>query len=202
MSRLERKRVIPLSVFLVFLAAGCGGDSPFGLGPGLSGLPRTLSQEEALLIGAGNDFAFRLLRETHGADPTSNLFLAPLSASMALGMTLNGASGNTYQEMRETLGFGTLSLEGINQGYRDLMDLLTELDPRVEMGVANSIWYREGFSVRGDFLDRMERYFDGLIRALDFSDPEAPGVINGWVQDQTRGRIKEIVDPPISPSTV
>jgi serine protease inhibitor len=28
--------------------------------------------------------------------PGSNLFLAPLSASMALGMTTNGASGNTF----------------------------------------------------------------------------------------------------------
>jgi serpin B len=202
MSLFECKAVIPLSVFLVCLAAACGGDSPLGPGPSLSGLPRALSQEETLLIEAGNDFSFRFLRESYEADPTSNLFLAPLSASMALGMTLNGASGNTYQEMRETLGFGTLSLEGINQGYRDLMDLLMDLDPRVEMGVGNSIWYREGFSVRDDFLDRMERYFDALVRALDFSDPEAPGVINGWVRDRTRGRIKEIVDPPISPSTV
>jgi serine protease inhibitor len=82
------------------------------------------------------------------------------------------------------------------------MDLLVELDPRVELGVGNSIWYREGYSVRGDFLDRMERYFDALVRALDFSEPEAPGVINGWVRDQTRGRIKEIVESPIDPSTV
>jgi serpin B len=202
MSRPECKGVILLSVVLVSLTAGCGDDSPLGPGTELSGLPRALSQEEALLIEAGNDFAFRFLRESHQADPTSNLFLAPLSASMALGMTLNGASANTYQEMRETLGFGSLSLEEINQGYRDLMDLLVELDPRVETGVANSIWYREGFSVGDDFLDRMERYFDALVRALDFSDPEAPGIINGWVREQTRGRIKEIVDPPISPSTV
>jgi serpin B len=202
MSRPGFKGVTPLSVLLVSLAAGCGDESPFGPGTELTGLPRALSQEEVLLIDAGNDFAFRFLQDSHRADPDSNLFLAPLSASMALGMTLNGASGNTYQEMRETLGFGALSQGEINQGYRDLMDLLMELDPRVELGVGNSIWYREGFSVRGDFLERMERYFDALVQALDFSDPEAPGVINGWVRDQTRGRIKEIVDPPIDPSTV
>jgi len=168
----------------------------------IDGLPRALSPEEAFLIEVGNDFAFRFLQEVYEEDPASNLFLAPLSASMALGMTLNGAGGNTYQEMRETLGFGTLSLEAINHGYEDLTDLLLGLDPGVEVGIGNSIWYREGFSVRADFLDRVEHSFRAMVRALDFSDPRAPGIINGWVNDETRGKIKETVDSPISGSTV
>jgi len=174
------------------------------MGPGdpIPGLPRSLSLEETLLIEAGNDFAFRFLQEVQREDPASNLFLAPLSASMALGMTLNGAGGNTYQEMRETLGFGSMSLEEINQGYRDLIDLLVQLDPRVDLGIGNSIWYREGFPVRADFVDRAERYFDAVVRELDFSDARAPGIINGWVRDQTAGKIKEIVDAPIDPATV
>ena len=54
---------------------------------------------------------------------------------MALGMTLNGASGNTYQEMRETLGFGTLSLEGINQGYRAASNLPPAIKQVVPLGI-------------------------------------------------------------------
>jgi serine protease inhibitor len=202
MRRLEAKGFIFTSILWALLGSGCGGESPAGPGSEIPGLPRALSPEESFLIEAGNDFAFRFLQEVHRGDPASNLFLAPLSASIALGMTLNGASGNTYQEMRETLGFGSMSLEGIDQGYRDLLDLLLGLDPRVEMGIGNSIWYREGFSVRADFLDRVERYFDAVVRKLDFSDPGAPGIINGWVRDQTSGKIKEIVDAPIDPSTV
>jgi serpin B len=104
--------------------------------------------------------------------------------------------------MRNTLGFGSMTLEQINQGYRDLIDLLLTLDPSVEMGIGNSIWYREGFPVRTDFLDRTRSFFDAEISALDFSDPGAADIINAWVRGETNGKIQGIVDPPIHPLTV
>jgi len=202
MTCFEARKIFTRSLLCALLASGCGTESPTGPGDPIPGLPRALSLEETLLIEAGNEFAFRFLREVQGEAPSSNLFLAPLSASMALGMTLNGAGGNTYEEMRETLGLGSMSLAEINQGYRDLIDLLVHLDPRVEVGIGNSIWYREGFPVKADFVDRVERSFDAVVRALDFSDTRAPGIINGWVRDQTAGKIQEIVDAPIDAATV
>ena len=37
---------------------------------------------------------------------------------------------------------------------------------------------------------------------MDFSDPQAPGIINRWVEDETNGRIREIIDDGIDPATV
>ncbi|MGW8265077.1 MAG: serpin family protein [Longimicrobiales bacterium] len=202
MTPVQARKIVTPSLLFTLLAAGCGTESPTGPGEPIQELPRALSLEETLLIEAGNDFAFRFLQQVQKEDPSSNLFLAPLSASMALGMTLNGAGGNTYEEMKETLGFGSMSLAEINQGYRDLIDLLVHLDPRVEMGIGNSIWYREGFVVRADFVDRAQSYFDAVVQELDFSDARAPGIINGWVRDRTGGKIEEIVDAPIPSSTV
>lgn len=184
------------------LFASCGDGSPLQPADEITELPRPLSVAEELLIDAGNDFAFRFLAQVYDEDPRSSLFLSPLSASMALGMTLNGAAGGTFDEMRSTLGFGTLSMEEINQGYRDLLDLLRGLDPTVELGIGNSIWYREGFEVRADFLGRTRDFFDAEVRALNFSDPAAVGIINGWVSDETRGKIEEIIEAPIDPATV
>lgn len=189
------------ALFLLLLS-GCGDGNPTGPGGEIPGLPRELSLQETLLVEAGNDFSFRLLQEVHDAAPDSNLFIAPLSASMALGMTLNGAGGDTYDQMRQMLGFGDMTLDEINQGYRDLLDLLLKLDPKVELGIGNSIWYRQGFPVRPDFLARVESYFDAMVRELDFADPGASDIINGWVKDETRGKIEEIVDNPVHPATV
>jgi serpin B len=184
------------------MAWACGDGSPTGPGEEITGLPRSLSLNEQTLVAAGNDFAFRLLGRLHEVAPDSNLFVAPLSASMALGMTLNGAAGTTFDEMRNTLGFGSLSQEQINQGYRDLMDLLLGLDPSVEMAIGNSIWYRQGFPVRADFLERTETYFDAVSMALNFSDPGAAQTINAWVKERTRGKIQEIVEDPIDAAVV
>jgi serpin B len=121
---------------------------------------------------------------------------------MALGMTTNGAAGNTLQEMQTALGFQGMSLDQINEGYRDLVDLLRTLDSAVELGMGNSIWYREEFPVKADFLQRTRDHFDAEVAELDFSDPGATGVINGWVSEATEGKIDEIVASPINPLTV
>lgn len=202
MQRPRGLRLIPISLIFIVLLSGCGSDSPMGPVEELPGLPRSLSPSEALLIEAGNDFAFRFMEELQESDPASNLFASPFSASMALGMTMNGAQGSTYDQMREMLGFGAISLGEINQGYRDLLELLTDLDPSVQMGVGNSIWYREGFPVRSDFLDRTRNFFDAEVREMDFSDPKAPGIINGWVREKTNGKITEIIDDGIDAATV
>ena len=52
-------------------------------------------------------------------------------ASMALGMTMNGAEGETWNQMREALGFGGLTEDEINAGYASLIQILTGLDPAV-----------------------------------------------------------------------
>ena len=202
MSRVTVRALTPLIALASVLAWACGEGSPTEPLDEIPGLPRALSLNEELLVSAGNDFAFRFLDQVYQAAPDSNLFLAPLSASMALGMTLNGAAGATFDEMRSTLGFGFMSMDQINEGYRDLIDLLLGLDSSVEMGIGNSIWYRTGFPVRTDFVQRTQSFFDAEVRALDFADPGAANIINDWVKVETRGKIEEIVEAPISPATV
>jgi len=202
MSRVTSRVLTPLIALASLLAWACGDGSPTGPVDDIPGLPRALSLNEELLVIAGNDFTFRFLDQVYRTAPDSNLFLAPLSASMALGMTLNGTAGATFDEMRSTLGFGSMSLDQINEGYRDLIDLLLTLDPSVELGIGNSIWYREGFPVRTDFVQRTESYFDAEVRALDFADPGAANIINSWVKGETRGKIEEIVEDPVDATTV
>jgi serpin B len=202
MNSRPRSAALLLAAAALVLTSGSCGDGPTSPGGKIEGLPRPLNVSEQAVVNANNRFGFDLLRELSAEDPDSNIFISPLSASMALGMTLNGAAGTTYEAMRGTLGFGDLSNEAINESYRNLIDLLTALDPRVTFGLGNSIWYREGFPVEQGFLDTTRQYFDAEIAALDFSDPASVDVINGWVSDKTNGKIEEIIDPPIHPLTV
>ncbi len=188
------------SLLLIPLAATLAtcGDS---FGP-IDELPRELSLAESKLVEADNRFAFRLFREVNAQEEEGkNVFLSPLSVGMALGMTYNGAAGTTREAMQQTLELGGMTIQEVNEAYQGLIALLKDLDPRVEFALANSIWYREGVSIVPDFLDRNQQYFAAQVAALDFSDPGTADVINGWVNDQTRGKIPHIVDPPIDPLT-
>jgi serpin B len=194
---------MPRSGFLIGLLAGgfllaCGDG---GIEP-ITELPRPLTGAESQLVAADNRFAFKLLGAVAAGESGRNVFVSPLSVGMALGMTYNGAAGATEAAMRQTLELGDLPLADINASYRSVIDLLRNLDPSVEFTIANSLWYRQGFTPAPDFLDRVVTFFDATVTALDFSDPAAAGTINQWVNDQTGGRIPEIVTPPIPELTI
>lgn len=160
--------------------------------------PRPLTNVETQVVETDNSFGLTLLRSTVDAEDNSkNVFLSPLSVSMALGMALNGARGETRTAMEATLEKQGLSSDEINDAYRGLIDLLEGLDPKVEVALANSIWYREGFPVRQAFVDTNRAHFDAEVAELDFSEPSASDRINGWVDNETQGNIPEIVPAQI-----
>jgi serpin B len=121
---------------------------------------------------------------------------------MALGMALEGAEMDTYTAMRDALRLEDLDRMQIAQSYRSLIDLLTDLDPAVTVRVGNSVWYRQGLDLEGEYVAEVERDFDAAVQGLDFADPGAARTINRWVSDATDGWIDSIVDPPIDPVTV
>jgi serpin B len=180
----------------LLLVGACGDPTA----PGFDGapavieaLPRALTGSERAVIEASNAFSMSLLREVDARDPAANVFLSGLSASMALGMTMNGAAGATWNAMRQTLRFGDLSEEEIDASYRDLIALLLTLDPRVVIGIANATFADDAFAVRQDFLDRLREFFDAEAGTLDFQDPSSIDVVNAWAAEKTHDRIKEIL---------
>jgi serpin B len=179
----------------VLVLGACGSTEPEGPPPLLTALPRALSPAELRIAEATNGFAFALLREaTREAPAGSNTFLSPLSASMALGMALNGAGGETFDAMRATLRLEGMTEREIDQGYRDLIGLFRGVDGRAEILVANSMWVREGLPLEPAFADAGREYFDAEIRTLDFGAPAAVGSINDWVAGKTNGRIPRLLD--------
>jgi serine protease inhibitor len=178
------------------------------LGPGnrteapLDRLPRALTVQEQSLIRASNSFAFDILRETIADQPSANVFLSPLSASLALGMTMNGARGETQDGMRHALGFGDADMDQVNAAYRSLIDLLLGLDSRVDMRIANAIWANRGFPVHEAFYDLTRHFFDAEAASLDFGDPASAAVMNAWIEKKTAGRISDIIPDPIPPLVV
>ncbi|HWG53608.1 MAG TPA: serpin family protein [Gemmatimonadaceae bacterium] len=174
------------------LLAACSMDST-APGP-ISALPRALTSGEQSLISASNSFAFSLLRQlNHDTPPDSNIFISPLSASMALGMTMNGAAGTTLDSMRAVLGYAGMPVSDIDESYKGLIDLLRGLDSRVDFRIANSIWYRQDIPFNQSFLDAGKQFFDAEVAAVDFSDPATIGTINDWVNTSTAGRIPVLV---------
>lgn len=154
---------------------------------------RDLTTAEQQVSSANTGFGISLLKEVLEAEDKPNVLLSPLSVSMALGMTTNGARGATWDAMRTTLGFGGMDEAAMNEAYAGLLRQLDARDPKVEFAIANSVWHEQTFPVERPFLDAAADYFDAEVRAIDFRAPSAPSTISGWVEDRTGGRIKNLI---------
>src|SRR5574341_1539011 len=187
-----RRAIIGLTICAFSGALGaCGG----GPSEPITALPRELTAGEQQLIATGNQFAFNFFREVvRQGNPDSNVFVSPLSAAMALGMTYNGARGETQTAMARTLGLDQLTTQEANEAFQSLIALLRGLDPKVDFRLANSIWYRNTFVPRPEFLDVNRQYFDAEVSGLDFTSPQAVATINSWADDNTNGKIPKVIE--------
>ena len=179
----------------VALAAGCQSPTDGGHQPQeLRALPRPLTVAEQEALAGSTEFGLALFRTVNASHRGENVVLSPLSATLALGMALNGASGATLDSMRRTLGWGTRPMPEVNDAYRGLLALLTTLDPAVQFVGSNSIWVRQEFPVLSAFSSVNQQTFAATTRMLDFDSPSAASTINAWVSQSTNGRIPTIVD--------
>lgn len=153
-----------------------------------------LTPLDKTVVEAGEIFGFKLFKEVVKEDADKNVFISPLSVSMALGMTLNGAAGQTYDDMKSTLELSGGTMQEINESYRNLNEYLTVLDSKVQTEIANSIWYRNTWTFKDTFLNDCQTYFDAEVSGLDFEDPNSISIMNDWVNNSTHGKIPEIVE--------
>lgn len=183
------KKIMQLVLISVFVFTACDlnktNDEP----------EINITEKTARLLEAENDFGFELFRLVYGAETEhENIMLSPLSVSLALAMTYNGANGETKTAMEKTLKVYGLTPDDINKSYFDLVNSLKSLDSKVLLEIANAIFYRNDFAVENNFVNTNRKYYNAEISALDFNSPQAVNTVNNWVAEKTHDKIKTILD--------
>ena len=179
-------RIAALLLVLLCLA-GCGGGGSRRLTKETAApaeVPREIPAEDAAALA---EFSLELLRRSWAGE---NALVSPLSVLSALGMTANGARGETLEQMEAVLGLPTERLNGVLAAWA--ADLPRGKDCRVEL--ANSVWVRDdgSFEADQDFLETAAGWYKAEVFASKF-DAAAVRDINSWVEKNTRGMIPEIL---------
>ena len=153
-----------------------------------------VDEKSAQLIEANNDFGLDIFREIRSESEKENIMISPLSISVALAMTYNGAEGETKKEMEEALRVAGLSTDEINASYNMLIKALQSVDDNVVLEIANAIFYADIFQVKPDFITVNKSNYDAKVESLNFGSPAAVETINNWVADKTHDKIMKIID--------
>lgn len=144
-------------------------------------------------VRAASDFGFSMLNSVAGR---GNVMISPVSLLYALGMTANGAAGETRTQMENTL-FGGIGVDEANRYFRGFADSLPDGGNGVKLTIADSIWLNQArgdFSMNAEFLAANAAYFDAGVFGVDFGREDAAGQINLWTSEKTDGMIPKLLD--------
>ncbi len=148
----------------------------------------TLTQNEDILI---SDFGIDMLKRLFD---NKNIMISPVSILSAMGMTENGAVGNTLSEMEQVF---KMDLSIHNKYFKNYNENKSK-----ELSIANSIWIKDdpNLIVEEDFIARNKEYYNSEIYKENFSN-ETLKNINNWVSKKTDKMIDKILKE-INPEAV
>jgi len=159
--------------------------------------PGATTEEVDAVVRGGADFVLDLMGRVEGE---GNLLLSPTSIRIAFAMVYGGAHGQTATEMETVLRYGgvddvheVLNAIDLALAERNLPEGDEGEDP-VELRLANAFWGRVDYPFRDDYLDLLAVNYGAGIERLDFgASEEARAVINGWVEERTNDRIRDLL---------
>ena len=158
-------------------------------------IPIELTPEQYEFAYDNNQFTLNFLKTVNEVDQSGKSFIySPLSITYVLGMVNDAAKGETEKELEETLGFHEGSIQAVNDYCKKLIDGLPKVDKDVTLNIANAIFLNKDYTLRAQFKEDMQTYYDAKAEALDFSAPSTLDHINGWCNEKTNGMIPTILD--------
>jgi serpin B len=187
-----------LALSASFLACNRG---PAGYVPHPDRVARTVTSAEGdvgVVVEGHNELAFRLHASLAAEAGDGNVFASPFSITSVSGMLLAASGGAQRDQLGALLGAPLDGEDGWHGGLGALTrDLSGDLKRAYTLHLANRLYGREGTPFEADFLGVCADDYGAPLESWDFAgDPEGGRVhINGWVAEQTRERIPELLPP-------
>ena len=156
--------------------------------------PIALTRAETGINAGSNAFGLDVFRTINASGKVNDLFISPLSLSLALAMTSAGADGQTEVQMRRTLGFQDCSNTEMAGYFRKMTEALTSLDPKTTLQIANAIWTHKSIRLKDGFVSDVTEYYHSEAQSVDMYATETIDAINRWCATHTNGKIPKILD--------
>ncbi|XP_035408527.1 serpin B4-like isoform X2 [Cygnus atratus] len=173
------------------------------------------------LCAANAKFCLDFFKELSKMKKNENIFFSPLSLSAAFGMVLLGARGNTLKQIEKVFHFGEVLTDatqrtrypsekceeagGVHSQFQALLAAVGEPSPGCFLTTANRLFGEITYPFFQQYLDSTKKFYRAELEAVDFkyTKEEAREKINFWVENETKGKIKDLFAAgSIDPSTV
>ncbi|XP_049626701.1 serpin A3-8-like [Suncus etruscus] len=148
------------------------------------------------LASSNTNFAFSLYKLLAAQKPENNVIFSPFSISVALALLALGARGNTQTETLQGLKFNLtqISEAEIQQGFQLLLSRLSRPGTDLQLNISTAVFVDQQFHLLKSFREEAQTLYTADALPTDFQDPlTAEKFINDYVEQKTKGKIKELV---------
>ncbi|KFV82938.1 Heterochromatin-associated protein MENT, partial [Struthio camelus australis] len=178
---------------------------------------------ELLSAPVGN-FTVDLFNKLNETNKGKNIFFSPWSISSALAMMYLGAKGNTATEMAEVLHFTQAAgaedsssvarpsrgrpkrrkmdpehkqAEDIHSSFKELLAAINKPRNTYSLKSANRIYVEKTYPLLPSYSQLSKNYYHAEARKVNFmtASEQARKEINTWIEKQTEGKIKSLLNP-------
>ena len=125
---------------------------------------------------------------------TGNAVYSPTSLNYALGMLMEGAKGDTKEELIKF--YGPELPKNLKSYIRCIENYNIESEEKSKLEIANAVWVDQNLGLKEEYKKAVEDGYQASVESFDFEDAEKTSKkINEWCKKKTAGLIPEIITP-------
>ena len=193
---MKRIMVFSIAAAMLFSFTSCGETIQIGGGDSTDDTCKsiTLSTKSAQFVRDGLAFSFDFIDRIN-AESQKDYIISPLSMQFLLGMILDGAKGETADEICRVLGYGAGETKAVNEYCLSMLTQLPSLDAKTTLSIADAIFVDDGWPLKSTYKADVAKYYNAAVENLKFADSDAAlRRINGWASEHTNGMVPKVLD--------
>ncbi|KAF1598252.1 UNVERIFIED_CONTAM: Ovalbumin, partial [Eudyptes pachyrhynchus] len=168
------------------------------------------------ISAASTEFCFDIFNELKVQHVNENIFYSPLSIISALSMVYLGARENTKAQIDKVFHFDKITGFGetiesqcstsvsVHTSLKDMFTQITKPSDSYSLSFASRLYAEETYPILPEYSQCVEELYKGGLESISFQTAadQARELINSWVESQTNGMIKNILQPgSVDPQT-
>ncbi|XP_068126175.1 pigment epithelium-derived factor [Hyperolius riggenbachi] len=139
------------------------------------------------LASSASNFGYDLYRTEANKNPTSNIFMSPLTLASALSAVSLGAGQRTESLIQRNLYYDLLNDPEVHATYKELLASLSGQDKGVK--TASRVVLERRLRLRQEFVSQMEKFYGYKPRVLSGNTRLDLSEANDFVQKRTDGKL-------------
>ncbi|XP_067633490.1 serine protease inhibitor 42Dd-like [Eurosta solidaginis] len=139
----------------------------------------------------GAQVATELLALLAEGNLKQNIVFSPFSIQTCAALAFTGASGETADEIAESLKFASNGQPEVAETFQFVFDKYKESEL---LKIVTKVYIQEGQKLKADYEGQLKESYNAEAEAVNFAEGESTAsTINSWIEEKTAGKITDLV---------